>query len=64
MDAYAHRLRLEIYSLCMSHVSMPLAYLSTPRQDLLLTLLPALNRVGKQLYLVSYLILIVLIIVS
>ena len=47
MDAYDHRLRLEIYPLCMSHVSMPLAYLSTPRQDLLSTLLPALNRVGK-----------------
>ena len=48
----------------MSHASMPLAYLSTPRQDLLLTLLPALNRVGKQLYLVLYLVLIVLIMVS
>ena len=64
MGVYDHRLRLEIYSLCMFHVSMLLAYLSTPRQDLLSTLLPALNRVGKQLYLVSYLILIVLIMVS
>ena len=64
MDAYAHKQRLEIYPLCMSHASMPLAYLNTPRQGLLLTLLPALNRVGKQLYLVLYLVLIVLIMVS
>ena len=64
MDVYDHKPRLEIYPLCMSHVSMPLAYLSTPRQDWRSILLLALNRVGKQLYLVSYLVLIVLIMVS
>ena len=47
MDVYDHRLRLEIYFPYTFHLSMLLAYLSTPRQDWRSILLPALNRVGK-----------------